>query len=338
MPEVLNTTISIQLWLIAVLGLLGAIVGVFVTLASITFLGKKELRKEPEDYREKARKSMQEALEQAQSIIRPAATNKFNATLDNISKKREQIVKEYQEEEYEDGEDGPPQAPPVTTRRVATRRGINGTTAPPVPVAVPKKEPAKETDGISVTAEGLVELERRSSQRINYRVPETAELLGVDSSKISKLVAGGHLKSFITQDGIRWIQPDSIVDLLNRIGIDKTEENTEEAAGSPGNINVANISGIDNSSYNSHVGPNGKLMFQQHYWYFVDNNDKGFVSLRDALRSIGVRVTDDQHIDWRKIPADVRDRIHREKTANSTLPPGPAKKKKEDNPNTEATT
>lgn len=260
--KALETSVNVPVLMVATLGLLGAVIGMLITVFCIVMLGGKEetRKKGDEAYREEAALIIAKA--KAQSGIESPGTPKPQP----VKSKPVQPV----------------QSPTLVANTVRSKQ-------------------ADATNQISVTSGGMDDLERRAAQRINYRIPEAATLLGIEQSQVNKLLAEGNLNAVMTSDGVKWITSSSISGLLNRIGIERPEE---EAPGESGKAPAPELQPVHTD--------NDKLPFKQHYWYYVDNNPKGLVSLRDALKVIGFVVKDSDKVDFRKLPAEVRNRIRRE--------------------------
>jgi xanthosine utilization system XapX-like protein len=294
--DILGEVIEIPIWFLAAIGLAGALVGVILVTWAITVLGGKG-KKAVSDPRDQALAAILSELQRpGRTSAAPAAS-----TAEPVLLRRVPMV-------MASGTPAKPAAAPKPTQ--AATGAPKPQQAQPSKLAPKVKMYDNPLTMVQVTESGLMDLERCTATKMNYRIGAAASLLGLDVAQVNKLLSSGELKSVVV-DSTRWILAESMTDMLTRIGISTSPEADEDSGASEGDIEEASSLATFRVSGNGSHGSTS-LPYKQRYWYFVDGSDKGFVSLRDALRSVGYPVKDTDKLDWRKLPADVRNRIQRE--------------------------
>ena len=163
---------------------------------------------------------------------------------------------------------------------------------------------------ISLSPEQRTNLESRAKIDGGYHVADLVRMLGVPEKDIMRWIKSKKLALYTDNYKQTWVTAVSVLNLVNELGgatkMDRQSyQRSIEQLPQPPKLGteVAKVATV----------PHKLPPFRQHYWYTVDGSDGRYATLREVLKVAGCPLTKGANPDWKKIPSEVKGKIHREK-------------------------
>jgi hypothetical protein len=158
---------------------------------------------------------------------------------------------------------------------------------------------------IVLSAEQRLDLANRSKVGGGYLIRDLIPFLGVTERDVMRWIQERRLSTFRDFSKQLWVTAVSVASLVDKLdGVEGISISGPPLSSLP----PAQPLVVETVAV-SRKGPPPR----QHYWYTVDGSDGRYATLKEALKVAGCPLADGANPDWKKVPATIKGKIHREK-------------------------